>query len=100
MSELSNSQPEKAKSYHSDFIAGIFGGMYVHFLNIIRVILVSIIKRCAGVLAGHPFDTVKVRLQAEKSIYKGGWHTFTSIVREEKVGLSIVIIRSEAYTKV
>jgi hypothetical protein len=51
-------------------------------------------------LAGHPFDTVKVRLQAEKSIYKGGWHTFTSIIREEKVRLSIVIVRSEVYTKV
>jgi solute carrier family 25 carnitine/acylcarnitine transporter 20/29 len=78
MSELLNTQSDLKKSYYSDFIAGVFGG-YVS----------SIKGRCAGVLTGHPFDTVKVRLQAENSKYRGTWHTVTSIVKEEKVMLTI-----------
>uniref|UniRef100_F1L6P6 Mitochondrial basic amino acids transporter n=1 Tax=Ascaris suum TaxID=6253 RepID=F1L6P6_ASCSU len=50
-----------------DFIAGCFGG-------------------AAGVLAGHPLDTVKVRLQTQTpGQYKGTVHCFTSIVRNEGV---------------
>ncbi|KFO21323.1 Mitochondrial carnitine/acylcarnitine carrier protein CACL [Fukomys damarensis] len=40
----------------------------------------------AGVLVGHPFDTVKVRLQVqsvEKPQYRGTLHCFQSIVRQE-----------------
>uniref|UniRef100_A0AC34R4P9 Uncharacterized protein n=1 Tax=Panagrolaimus sp. JU765 TaxID=591449 RepID=A0AC34R4P9_9BILA len=47
-----------------DFIAGCFGG-------------------AAGVLAGHPLDTVKVRLQTQTGVYRGPWHCFTSIIRKE-----------------
>ncbi|XP_077415299.1 mitochondrial basic amino acids transporter [Vanacampus margaritifer] len=50
-----------------DFAAGCVGG-------------------AAGVLVGHPFDTVKVRLQvqnAEKPLYRGTYHCFQSIVRQE-----------------
>lgn len=75
MSELLNTQSDMKKSYYSDFIAGVFGGYLV----------INNVYRCAGVLTGHPLDTVKVRLQAEKSVYRGSWHTFTSIVKEEKV---------------
>ncbi|XJO73684.1 hypothetical protein BDV3_004626 [Batrachochytrium dendrobatidis] len=44
----------------------------------------------AGVLAGHPLDTIKVRLQTQSSHgpnrrYTGVWNCFKSIVREEKV---------------
>ncbi|KAI6225208.1 Mitochondrial carrier protein [Aphelenchoides fujianensis] len=50
-----------------DFIAGCVGG-------------------AAGVLAGHPLDTIKVRLQTQKmGTYRGITHCFTSIVKEEKV---------------
>ncbi|XP_077476617.1 mitochondrial basic amino acids transporter [Stigmatopora argus] len=50
-----------------DFAAGCIGG-------------------AAGVLVGHPFDTVKVRLQvqnADKPLYRGTFHCFQSIVRQE-----------------
>lgn len=52
-----------------DFIAGCLGG-------------------AAGVLVGHPFDTVKVRLQVQnvdKPLYRGTFHCFQSIIRQESV---------------
>ncbi|CAL8273232.1 unnamed protein product [Merluccius merluccius] len=52
-----------------DFAAGCFGG-------------------AAGVLVGHPFDTVKVRLQVQnvdKPLYRGTYHCFQSIVRQESM---------------
>ncbi|XP_033606387.1 mitochondrial basic amino acids transporter isoform X2 [Cryptotermes secundus] len=53
-----------------DFIAGCLGG-------------------CAGVLVGHPFDTIKVRLQTQSfrnPQYKGAVDCFTKIIRKESVG--------------
>ncbi len=50
-----------------DFLAGIAGG-------------------CAGVLAGHPLDTVKVRLQNQHgshTFYRGTWHCIAQTVRHE-----------------
>ncbi|XP_073097965.1 mitochondrial basic amino acids transporter isoform X2 [Manis javanica] len=50
-----------------DFLAGCAGGV-------------------AGVLVGHPFDTVKVRLQVqsvEKPQYRGTLHCFQSIIKQE-----------------
>lgn len=52
-----------------DFVAGCIGG-------------------CAGVLVGHPFDTVKVRLQTQctlKPMYKGTFHCFISIIKNESM---------------
>uniref|UniRef100_G3PHK1 Mitochondrial basic amino acids transporter n=1 Tax=Gasterosteus aculeatus TaxID=69293 RepID=G3PHK1_GASAC len=52
-----------------DFVAGCIGG-------------------AAGVLVGHPFDTVKVRLQVQsidKPLYRGTYHCFQSIIRQESV---------------
>ncbi|XP_059411450.1 mitochondrial basic amino acids transporter-like isoform X1 [Carassius carassius] len=52
-----------------DFVAGCIGG-------------------AAGVLVGHPFDTVKVRLQVQsvdKPLYRGTYHCFQSIVRQESM---------------
>ncbi|KJE97973.1 carnitine/acylcarnitine carrier protein [Capsaspora owczarzaki ATCC 30864] len=55
-----------------DFIAGTFAG-------------------CAGILTGHPFDTIKVRLQTQTHTpgtqlrYSGTIHCFVKIVREEKI---------------
>ncbi|XP_038622337.1 mitochondrial basic amino acids transporter isoform X1 [Tachyglossus aculeatus] len=52
-----------------DFLAGCVGG-------------------AAGVLVGHPFDTVKVRLQVqnvERPLYRGTFHCFQSIVKQESV---------------
>jgi hypothetical protein len=42
----------------------------------------------AGVLVGHPFDTIKVRLQAQSSHhpeYRGVRHCFAHIARTEGV---------------
>jgi solute carrier family 25 carnitine/acylcarnitine transporter 20/29 len=52
-----------------DFTAGIFGG-------------------ASGVLAGHPWDTIKVRLQNQHASgiqYKGAIDCFLKILREEKI---------------
>ncbi|CDQ87463.1 unnamed protein product [Oncorhynchus mykiss] len=52
-----------------DFLAGCIGG-------------------AAGVLVGHPFDTVKVRLQVQnvdKPLYRGTYHCFQSIIRQESM---------------
>lgn len=52
-----------------DFVAGCIGGG-------------------AGVLVGHPFDTVKVRLQVQsvdKPLYRGTFHCFQSIIHQESV---------------
>uniref|UniRef100_A0A8C9QRI5 Mitochondrial basic amino acids transporter n=1 Tax=Scleropages formosus TaxID=113540 RepID=A0A8C9QRI5_SCLFO len=52
-----------------DFLAGCIGGV-------------------AGVLVGHPFDTVKVRLQVQnvdKPLYRGTFHCFQSIIRQESM---------------
>ncbi|XP_057678948.1 mitochondrial basic amino acids transporter-like isoform X2 [Corythoichthys intestinalis] len=52
-----------------DFVAGCIGG-------------------AAGVLVGHPFDTVKVRLQVQnvnKPMYRGTIHCFQSIIRQESL---------------
>ncbi|XP_062325221.1 mitochondrial basic amino acids transporter isoform X1 [Osmerus eperlanus] len=52
-----------------DFAAGCIGG-------------------AAGVLVGHPFDTVKVRLQVQnvdKPLYRGTYHCFQSIIRQESM---------------
>ncbi|TPX37983.1 hypothetical protein SmJEL517_g00406 [Synchytrium microbalum] len=52
-----------------DFVAGCIGGG-------------------AGVLSGHPLDTVKVRLQTEPKKYKNTLFTLRTIIREEKaIGL-------------
>ena len=58
-------------------IAGTFGGNYP-----------IIIEGICGVLVGHPFDTIKVRLQTNDS-YKTSFQTFTRIVREENVNFII-----------
>ncbi|VDP13251.1 unnamed protein product [Heligmosomoides polygyrus] len=50
-----------------DFFAGCLGG-------------------AAGVLAGHPLDTVKVRLQMQNpnsKLYTGTWHCFKTIIKKE-----------------
>ncbi|XP_034242765.1 mitochondrial basic amino acids transporter-like [Thrips palmi] len=52
-----------------DFFAGCVGG-------------------CAGVLVGHPFDTVKVRLQTQDPVrprYAGTLHCLRTMVKEESV---------------
>ncbi|GAA5973159.1 hypothetical protein JCM21900_003680 [Sporobolomyces salmonicolor] len=47
----------------------------------------------ASLLTGHPFDTIKVRLQTQRQVtdgrekyYRNAWHAFARVVREEKVG--------------
>ncbi|KAL1446905.1 hypothetical protein MTO96_028702 [Rhipicephalus appendiculatus] len=55
-----------------DFAAGCLGG-------------------CAGVIVGHPFDTIKVRLQTQDGSshrYKGSIDCFRSIIKTEKYSVS------------
>ncbi|KAK7790573.1 hypothetical protein R5R35_002027 [Gryllus longicercus] len=52
-----------------DFVAGCVGG-------------------CAGVLVGHPFDTIKVHLQTQDALrpmYRGTFHCMQTIVQKESV---------------
>ncbi|XP_054264358.1 mitochondrial basic amino acids transporter [Macrosteles quadrilineatus] len=52
-----------------DFIAGCLGG-------------------CAGVAVGHPFDTLKVKLQTQdfrNPVYRGTWDCFTKILQTESL---------------
>lgn len=52
-----------------DFFAGCLGG-------------------CAGVAVGHPFDTVKVRIQTQdfnNPRYRGTWHCITDTIKKESV---------------
>ena len=39
----------------------------------------------ANITSGFPFDTVKVRLQASGSHYRGPWDAFITILRAEGV---------------
>lgn len=52
-----------------DFVAGCIGG-------------------CAAVAVGHPFDTIKVRLQTQDAAnprYRGAWHCFTTTLKSQSV---------------
>lgn len=52
-----------------EFVAGCVGG-------------------AAGVVVGHPFDTIKVRLQTQNAAnprYRGTWHCFTQTLKGESV---------------
>lgn len=43
---------------------------------------------CAGaanILVGFPFDTLKVRLQAERGVYRGAWNCLLRILKYEGV---------------
>lgn len=47
---------------------------------------------CAGAantLVGFPFDTLKVRLQAERGVYRGAWHCLVHILKYEGVGIDV-----------
>ena len=48
-------------------------------------IIAGTLGGCAGIVAGHPLDTIKVRLQQQSSQYRGIVHCFATIVRTEKV---------------
>lgn len=48
---------------------------------------------CAGaayVLAGFPFDTLKVRLQADRGVYRGAWHCLVHILKYEGVSTAVM----------
>ncbi|CAO3644741.1 unnamed protein product [Mucor hiemalis] len=53
-------------------------------------VISGLVGGLAGLAVGHPFDTVKVRLQSRElaSRYKGTWNCFVTTVKQEKfVGL-------------
>ncbi|KAL3702275.1 hypothetical protein R1sor_020297 [Riccia sorocarpa] len=63
--------PESSSSASKDYVAGIAAGV-------------------ATVLIGHPFDTIKVKLQTQKrsaivSEYRNGFHCFLQIISREGV---------------
>ncbi|KAF9926857.1 hypothetical protein FBU30_003647 [Linnemannia zychae] len=49
--------------------------------------MLSNIKSIAGLCVGHPWDTVKVRLQSKElaAKYSGTWNCFSTILKQEKV---------------
>ncbi|KAF9996673.1 hypothetical protein BGZ80_006788 [Entomortierella chlamydospora] len=61
-------EEQPGADWTSNFVAGTVGGI-------------------AGLCVGHPWDTVKVRLQSKElaSRYSGTWNCFTTILKQEKV---------------
>ena len=51
----------------------------------VRELFAGVVAGGANIVSGYPFDTVKVRLQAEQGVYKGPWHCLTTILRKEGV---------------
>lgn len=47
------------------------------------------IAGAATMASGFPFDTVKVRLQAERGVYRGAWDCFKHILRHDGVSADI-----------
>lgn len=47
-----------------DFAAGYLGGV-------------------CGIFVGHPFDTIKIRIQTQGNLYKSGTDALRSIIRTE-----------------
>ncbi|KAF1797438.1 mitochondrial carrier domain-containing protein [Mucor lusitanicus] len=59
-------------------------------VNTLDSVLSGLVGGLAGLAVGHPFDTVKVRLQSRElaSRYKGTWNCFVTTIKQEKfVGL-------------
>ena len=53
----------------------------------------------AGILVGHPADTVKVRIQAQTPTnirYKGTFDCFAEIIRKESVSLATILSRPQS----
>ncbi|KAF9940031.1 hypothetical protein KVV02_001476 [Mortierella alpina] len=61
-------QQPSGSDWTSNFLAGTIGGI-------------------AGLCVGHPWDTVKVRLQSKElaAKYSGTWNCFSTILKQEKV---------------
>ncbi|GJJ73371.1 solute carrier family 25 (mitochondrial carnitine/acylcarnitine transporter), member 20/29 [Entomortierella parvispora] len=61
-------EQSNGNDWTSNFVAGTIGGV-------------------AGLCVGHPWDTVKVRLQSKElaAKYSGTWNCFSTILRQEKV---------------
>ena len=60
MEKSNNSGPDPTPYWH-DFLAGYVGGV-------------------CGVVIGHPFDTVKIRLQTRGHLYKTGVDAFRKAI--------------------
>ncbi|KAI9265529.1 mitochondrial carrier domain-containing protein [Helicostylum pulchrum] len=59
-------------------------------VNTLNSVLSGLVGGLAGLAVGHPFGTVKVRLQSRElaSRYKGTWNCFVTTIRQEKfIGL-------------
>lgn len=50
-----------------------------------RELFVGLVAGAANIFSGYPFDTVKVRLQADRGVYNGAWHCLKHIIRYEGV---------------
>jgi hypothetical protein len=55
--------------------------------TLFRNVAAGMVAGAAGVISGHPFDTVKVRMQNERTRTKGAGavRTFVNIVQQDKV---------------
>lgn len=50
-----------------------------------RDLAAGLIAGGANIFTGFPFDTLKVRLQAEPGVYRGAFHCLVHILRNEGV---------------
>lgn len=70
---------------------GVDEGCFVHTLRMaaaekaVAELGAGVIAGTASTVAGFPFDTVKVRLQAERGVYGGAWDCCKHILKHDGV---------------
>lgn len=84
---LSQDQPVRSAAHqnYKGFVAGVFSGIAKLSGNICQIHIFS--SSCAYALSvGHPFDTVKVRLQtSDKSQFRGPLHCVARTIGNEGI---------------
>lgn len=76
--------PAAANKNYKGFVAGIFSG--IAKLSGIRFDLYTSVSSANQGKVGHPFDTIKVRLQtSEKSQFRGPLHCLAQTLRNEGI---------------
>ena len=70
----------------TDFLAGCLGGKQAIGVHPIGETVLFYFLGAAGCIAGHPLDTIKIRLQTQRpGTYRGITHCMMTIVRSENL---------------